>query len=46
VDEDGSGGIDVADIGGRFTVSKKGSGGIEYARVAGKVSIPERHRRD
>jgi hypothetical protein len=43
IDDDGSGGIEVADIGGNFTVGHKGSSGsIDYVRVAGKVRIPER----
>jgi hypothetical protein len=45
IDEDGSGSIEVADIGGNFSVDRKGSGGIDYARVGGKVNIPERFRR-
>ena len=41
IDDDGSGSIDVADIGGNFTVSQKSSGGsIDYARVSGRCGFP------
>jgi hypothetical protein len=40
IDDDSSGSIEVADIGGNFTVGRKGSGHIDYDRVGGKVSVP------
>ncbi len=40
VRDDGSGSIDVADVGGDFTVRDDGSGGIHHHRVDGRVSLP------
>ena len=38
--DDGSGGIDVADVDGDFIVRAAGSGGVRSRRVAGQVSVP------
>jgi len=44
IDSDSSGGVEVVDVGGNFTVRRKGSGHIDHTRVAGRVDIPDRHR--
>ena len=40
IDHDSSGTVEVADVGGNFTVGSKSTGTIDYERVVGKVSIP------
>jgi hypothetical protein len=35
--------VQVADVGGNFTVGHKSSGGIDYERVSGRVKIPEKY---
>jgi hypothetical protein len=44
ISDDGSGGVDVRDVGGDFTVRSKGSGGLHYARITGRVSVANRDR--
>ena len=42
VRDDGSGSIDVSDVGGDFAVEHDGSGGITHDGVRGTVRIPRR----
>jgi len=42
---DGSGSIDVRNVGGDFTVARDGSGSIRHSGVEGSVDVPERRRR-
>jgi hypothetical protein len=40
VEEDGSGGIDVADVRGDFIVKRDGSGRVRHSGVGGRVDTP------
>jgi len=39
---DGSGSVDVEDVGGDFIVESKGSGQVSHERVRGRVDLPRR----